>query len=86
MFSDYIRFVRGAVWVRHCRTEFKKHVLPKLFRPGPVCADLGHVNLRFDDFESRVETFFCKFGWDAERGLEVADVDGFPCIRCVESI
>jgi hypothetical protein len=60
--SDYIRLVSGAVWLRHWRTELKKHVLPRLFRPGPVEAPLGHVYLRFGDFGSGVECFLWRFG------------------------
>eukprot|EP00959_Pyramimonas_sp_CCMP1952_P256103 5349131-Pyramimonas_sp.AAC.2 len=31
----------GGVYVRHCSTEFRKHVFPRLFSPAPICRVAG---------------------------------------------
>jgi hypothetical protein len=81
-----MRLVSGAVWLRHWSTEFRKHVLPRLFRPGPVEAPFCQVYLRFGDFGSWVLSFLWTFGCDSDLWLEVAEVDGFPFLGCTKSI
>ncbi len=55
--SDRTNFVKSCVWLKHCNTEFIKHVFPMFQRPHKpsTCAFRSAVESLSGDFEGDVD-------------------------------